>query len=76
MDPTQLLLAQALSLSGLVGGTGAYAGIVRHRHERQIESAAADRSNQAVERVEQQLTLTRLEHRLAKRGRGDRDAAA
>ena len=61
MDPSQLLLAQTLSLSGLLGASGAYAGIVRRRHERRIElQALAVASEAAVERVDRSMALSRL----------------
>jgi 16S rRNA C1402 (ribose-2'-O) methylase RsmI len=67
VDSTQLLLVQALSLSGLVGGTGAYAGLVRHRQERRTSWAAAALSSQAaVERVVQHMALARLQNTFAK----------
>ena len=61
MDPSHLILAQTLSLSGLVGATGGYAGLVRRRHERQIAmqtSAAA--SQTALDRVDRSMALSRL----------------
>ncbi|HEX7171475.1 MAG TPA: hypothetical protein VF365_02585 [Candidatus Limnocylindria bacterium] len=61
MDPSQLLLAQTLSLSGLLGASGAYAGVVRRRQERRIEmQASADASQAAVERVDRTMALARL----------------
>ena len=61
MDPSQLLLAQTLSLSGLLGASGAYAGIVRRRRERRIElQASADASHVAVDRVDRTVALSRL----------------
>ena len=61
MDPSQLLLAQTLSLSGLLGASGAYAGIVRRRQERRLEQQAlANASQAAVERVDRSMALSRL----------------
>ena len=61
MDPSQLLLAQTLSLSGLLGASGAYAGIVRRRRERRVElQASADASHVAVDRVDRTMALSRL----------------
>ena len=61
MDPSQLLLAQTLSLSGLLGASGAYAGIVRRRHELRIElQAMAEASDAAAERVDRSMALSRL----------------
>jgi hypothetical protein len=63
MDSSTLLLAQTLSLSGLIGATGAYAGIIRRRN---VGRLAAQRvalvSAAAVERVDRHLSLSRLEH--------------
>lgn len=61
MEPSYLLLAQTLSLSGLMGASGAYAGIVRRRQERRIELQALDNaSGAAVERVDRAMALSRL----------------
>jgi hypothetical protein len=61
VEPSYLLLAQTLSLSGLLGASGAYAGIVRRRHERRIElQALDDASGTAVERVDRDMALSRL----------------
>ena len=61
MDPSQLLLAQTLSLSGLLGASGAYAGIVRRRRENRIQlKAMADATHAAIERVERSRALSRL----------------
>ncbi|HEX7197597.1 MAG TPA: hypothetical protein VF364_12290 [Candidatus Limnocylindria bacterium] len=64
MEPTNLLLAQALSLSGLVGASGAYAGILRRRRDRQGEAALA--SNAAAERVDRHMALARIDHTFVK----------
>lgn len=62
MDPNHLLLAQALSLSGLIGGSGAYAGIMRRRQRRRLEGQASAAAGQiAVERVDRSLALSRLD---------------
>jgi hypothetical protein len=62
MEPSNLLLAQALSLSGLVGATAAYAGIVRRRRDLgALTQATALASAAAVERVDRHLSLSRLE---------------
>ena len=67
MGPSELLLAQAISLSGLLGATAAYAGIVRRRSALRLEFAAAAQSSRtATERVERHLTLARLEHTFTK----------
>ena len=63
MEPSNLLLAQAITLSGLIGASGAYAGIIRRRGERRLESASAVVAAQsAVDRVERSLILGRLDH--------------
>ena len=61
MDTSHLILAQSLSLSGLVGATGAYAGLVRRRHARQVAVEASAQSSQAaVDRVDRSMALARL----------------
>ena len=67
MDPTNIALVQLLSLSGLVGASGAYAGIVRRRHERRMEAETAARSSDvAVERVARHRALTGIENTFAR----------
>jgi hypothetical protein len=67
MQPTDMLLAQALSFSGLVGASGAYAGIVRRRIDRRVEAhASADASEAAVERVQRSIALSKLERTFTK----------
>ena len=62
MEPSNLLLAQALSLSGLVGATGAYAGIVRRRRDLGVVAdEVAIASAAAVERVDRHISLSRLD---------------
>jgi hypothetical protein len=62
VDTSQLLVAQALSLSGLIGAAGAYAGIVRRRAEaRVVMRASVDSSLVAVDRVDRSMALSRLE---------------
>lgn len=61
MEPSHLLLVQTLSLSALVGATGAYAGILRRRQAKRIDlQAMAGASHAAVDRVDRSLILTRL----------------
>ena len=61
MEPANLLLAQALTLAGLIGASGAYAGIIRRRQEHRIASfAGATASQAAVDRVERSLALGRI----------------
>lgn len=55
MEPSTLLLAQAISLAGLIAGTGEYAAILRRRaagrrdaHEHEI---AAESGLQALVRI-------------------------
>jgi hypothetical protein len=63
MDPSNLLLAQAITLIGLIGASGAYAGIVRRRGQHRLEAASAAAAGQsAVDRVERSLVLGRLDH--------------
>ena len=62
MEVNHLLLAQTLSLSGLLGASGAYAGIVRRRRERRIDlQASADASHTAADRVERSMALAHLD---------------
>jgi hypothetical protein len=62
MQPLHILLAQALSLSGLVAASGAYAGIVRRRLERRTEiQAVAHASQAAVTRVDRSMALSRID---------------
>lgn len=78
MDPTNtMLLAQALSLSGLIGASGAYVGIIRRRRDGRIEmQAAAEASEVATERVGRQIALGRIEHTFVRSAyrRRDRDS--
>jgi hypothetical protein len=61
MEPSHLVLAQTLSLSGLVVATGAYAGIVRRRGERRMElRASANAGQAAVDRTDRAMALSRL----------------
>lgn len=62
MEASHLLLAQTLSLCGLIGGAAAYAGLIRRRAERLIEERAALASQAAVERVGRTLALGHIEH--------------
>lgn len=62
MDASHLLLAQTLALSGLIGGTAAYAGLIRRRAERVIGERSALASQAAVERVGRTLALGHLEN--------------
>ena len=63
MEPGNLLLAQDITLSGLIGASGAYAGIIRRRQERRIMShVAASASQAAVDRVDRSLVLGRIDH--------------
>ncbi len=62
MEPSQLILAQTLSFSGLIGASGAYAGIIRRRQERRLEAeATAAAARTAVVRVDRSLALSRLD---------------
>ena len=55
--------AQAIRLSGLIGASGAYAGIIRRRGQHRLESASALAASQlAVDHVERSLILGRLDH--------------
>ena len=73
VDPTQLFLGQAVALGGLVGAAGAYAGIVRRRHEVRIKWSAANASQAAVDRVDRHMSLARLEHTFTKSAYGRRN---
>ena len=67
MSTSYLLLAQALSLSGLIGAAAAYAGIVRRRADaRVVMRASTDSSLMAVDRVDRSLALARLERTYVK----------
>ena len=67
MQPTDVLLAQALSFSGLVGASGAYAGIIRRRQGHRVEAhASADASEAAVERVQRSIALSKLDRTFTK----------
>ena len=66
MESTHLLLAQALSLSGLIGASGAYAGIVRRRRDDRLNKKVASVSGAAVQRVERHLAMAHLEHTFTK----------
>jgi hypothetical protein len=62
MDQTELLLAQMLSLSGLVAATAAYAGMVRRRNEHRLDlQVVASTSQAAVTRVIRHVALSRLD---------------
>jgi hypothetical protein len=74
MEASNLLLAQALSLSGLVGATASYAGIVRRRRAvAAVAEAAAFASAAAVERVDRHRSLGRLEDTFIKSAYHRRD---
>lgn len=74
MEPTNLLLAQALTLSGLVGASGAYAGILRRRSERRIEDeVTAHASHAATERIDRHRALGRIEHTFVRSAYQHRD---
>jgi hypothetical protein len=63
MEPANILLAQALTLIGLIGASGAYASLIRRRQESRVEHAAAVAASQsAAERVESTLFLGRVDH--------------
>ena len=61
MEPSNLLLAQALTLSGLIGAAGAYAGLIRRRGDRRVAETAMTASQSAIDRVERSLVLGRLD---------------
>jgi hypothetical protein len=73
MEPSNLLLAQALSLSGLVAATASYAGILRRRRDLGELTASAFASAAAVERVDRHLSLSRLEDTFIKSAYRRRD---
>jgi hypothetical protein len=62
MESANVLLAQALTLIGLIGASGAYASLIRRRQESRVEHAAAAASQSAAERVENALFLGRVDH--------------
>jgi hypothetical protein len=62
MEPSDLLLGQALTLSGLIGASAAYAGIVRRRVEARTAQVVASASRSAVDRVDRALVLGRIDH--------------
>ena len=57
MEPNSLLLAQAITLSGLIGASGAYAGIIRRRQERRIESDFVVAAGEALSEREDRSPL-------------------
>ena len=61
IKPGNLLLAQALTLSGLIGASGAYASLVRRRQERRVELAEIAASQSRATRVETALFLGRID---------------
>lgn len=74
MEAAALLVAQALSLSGLIGASGAYAGIVRRRQDHRLEvRAAAAISTAAVDRIDRHRTLARLDQTFIKSAYRPRD---
>jgi hypothetical protein len=62
MEPGNLVLAQALTLTGLIGASGGYASLIRRRRERRVESEAMAASQAAAVRVESTLFLGRIDH--------------
>ncbi len=77
MQQVHVLLAQALSLSGLVAASGAYAGILRRRQERRVEyRAAAHASQAAVTRVDRSMALSRIDRTFSASVYRRRDHAA
>lgn len=77
MEPTNLLLAQALSLSGLVGASGVYAGILRRRGERRTQDEiSAHASHAAAERVDRHRALGRIEQTFIRSAYQRRDRAS
>jgi hypothetical protein len=62
MQPGTLLIAQAMSLSGLIAASVGYASLTRRRHHRRIElQAATTASNAALDHVERSLVLGRID---------------
>jgi hypothetical protein len=62
MEPSTFLLAQAMSLSGLIAASAGYAGLIRRRHHRRNEmEIASAASSAALDRVERSLVLGRID---------------
>jgi hypothetical protein len=62
MQPATLVLAQAISLSGLIAASAGYASLIRRRQHRRTElQAATAASDAAVDRVERSLVLGRID---------------
>jgi hypothetical protein len=67
MEPSNLLLAQAMSLSGLIAASAGYAGMIRRRQQRRTEMHVATAANDAaVDRVERSLVLGRIDRTFIK----------
>ena len=62
MEPSALLLGQALALSGLIGATGGYAGLIRRRRVADELLTVALATRAAVERVDRAMVLGRIDH--------------
>jgi hypothetical protein len=77
MQPSHLLLAQALSLSGLVAACGAYAGLIRRRRDRRTElQATTDASTSAVSRIERSMALSHIDHTFSRSAYRRQDSAS
>lgn len=67
MEPGTLLIAQAMSLSGLIAASAGYFGLIRRRsHRRTVLQAETTASNAALERVERSLILGRIDRTFVK----------
>jgi hypothetical protein len=67
MQPGTLLIAQAMSLSGLIAASFCYASLIRRRHHQRTElQAATTASNAALDRVERSLVLGRMDRTFVK----------
>lgn len=62
MESGTILVAQAVSLSGLIAASAAYGALIRRRHHRRNElMVTAAASSAAIDRVERSLVLGRID---------------
>jgi hypothetical protein len=67
MEPGTLLIAQAISIWGLIAASAGYADLIRRRQHRRTElQVATAASNAALDRVERSLVLGRIDRTFVK----------